>query len=293
MIKGNGAVSKTLNRYGYCWGNPVGLVDNDGKFPLKYILPPILPVPMLPLYEYMKNIATQTEEGTETEEGTAYVYYIDDFEREAKWQIQQLENQGLNVTSYDLSEADSMEEYDDEKQRGQYFMDLWENMDDSEQIDYVYIFCHGSERMLLFEEGSYYNGLTIDGKNSKNEEVAGELNELDKKNINNLYIQACNTGLVAVYEVGEINVAKILSTKIADDGITYAWDGSVSFGPSAIKQGINNFFGVEYDLEARTSRKQSHYKDVIHRINEDYGTSYSLTPKGQVKYKGGEYVECD
>ena len=31
VIAGNGAVPVTLNRYGYCLGNPVGLVDLDGK----------------------------------------------------------------------------------------------------------------------------------------------------------------------------------------------------------------------------------------------------------------------
>ena len=38
VVKGNGAVPETLNRYGYCWGNPVGLVDNDGKIPVLGIL---------------------------------------------------------------------------------------------------------------------------------------------------------------------------------------------------------------------------------------------------------------
>ncbi|MCM1267225.1 MAG: DUF6531 domain-containing protein [Bacteroidales bacterium] len=33
VIRGNGAVPETLNRYGYCWGNPVGLVDLDGLYP--------------------------------------------------------------------------------------------------------------------------------------------------------------------------------------------------------------------------------------------------------------------
>ena len=33
VIKGNGAVPETLNRYGYCLGNPVGLVDLDGMNP--------------------------------------------------------------------------------------------------------------------------------------------------------------------------------------------------------------------------------------------------------------------
>ena len=33
VIAGNGAVPVTLNRYGYCWGNPMGMVDLDGLTP--------------------------------------------------------------------------------------------------------------------------------------------------------------------------------------------------------------------------------------------------------------------
>ena len=34
VIAGNGAVPVTLNRYGYCWGNPMGMVDLDGREPI-------------------------------------------------------------------------------------------------------------------------------------------------------------------------------------------------------------------------------------------------------------------
>ena len=33
VIQGNGAMPETLNRYGYCWGNPIGLVDLNGLTP--------------------------------------------------------------------------------------------------------------------------------------------------------------------------------------------------------------------------------------------------------------------
>ena len=32
IIKGNVAYPKTLNAYGYCWGNPVKFVDWDGTW---------------------------------------------------------------------------------------------------------------------------------------------------------------------------------------------------------------------------------------------------------------------
>ncbi len=40
VIKGNGAYPETLNHYGYCWNNPVVLVDRDGREPE---LPQIIP----------------------------------------------------------------------------------------------------------------------------------------------------------------------------------------------------------------------------------------------------------
>ena len=33
VIRGRMAVPKTLNRYGYCWGNPMILVDLNGEWP--------------------------------------------------------------------------------------------------------------------------------------------------------------------------------------------------------------------------------------------------------------------
>ena len=34
VIKGNGAVPETLNRYGYCWGNPIKYIDTNGESPI-------------------------------------------------------------------------------------------------------------------------------------------------------------------------------------------------------------------------------------------------------------------
>lgn len=121
------------------------------------------------------------------------MFYIDDFEREADWQTKQLEANGVQVIQVNLSDADGDDQYDENKERAQMFMKEWNSMDDS-KVDTVYIFSHGTERMLQFENGSKYNGLTIDGWNKAHtEEVAGNLNDLSEKNIDTLYIQACNT----------------------------------------------------------------------------------------------------
>ena len=33
IVRGRNTIPKTLNRYGYCWGNPIGYIDANGKFP--------------------------------------------------------------------------------------------------------------------------------------------------------------------------------------------------------------------------------------------------------------------
>ena len=255
VIKGRGAMPRTLNQYGYCLGNPLRYVDFNGK-----------------------------EE--EEEEETAYVFYIDDFEREADWQTKQLEANGVQVIQVNLSDADGDDQFDENKERAQMFMKEWNSMDDS-KVDTVYIFSHGTERMLQFENGSKYNGLTIDGGNKAHtEEVAGNLNDLSEKNIDTLYIQACNTGLIDFWEVEGQNAASILSSKISN-GITYAWDGSVAFGPNSYIQGFNNFFGINYDLEARLSKKQDHFNEYMKSKKS------KEKPKGQIQYQNGKCLECE
>jgi len=105
IIKGRGAMPRTLNQYGYCLGNPLRYVDFNGK----------------------------------EEEETAYVFYIDDFEREADWQTKQLEANGVQVIQVNLSDADGDDQFDENKERAQMFMKEWNSMDDS-KVDTVYIF---------------------------------------------------------------------------------------------------------------------------------------------------------
>ncbi|MCL2866120.1 MAG: RHS repeat-associated core domain-containing protein, partial [Lachnospiraceae bacterium] len=46
IVKGFGEVPQTLNPYAYCWNQPLGLVDLDGRLPSLVI--PILPLTSLP-----------------------------------------------------------------------------------------------------------------------------------------------------------------------------------------------------------------------------------------------------
>ncbi len=236
IIKGIAPVPMTLNEYGYCWGNPYKYIDLNGLEP---------------------------------ESPEAYVIYIEDFEQQAQWQVKQLQNDGYSVVGININKEAEMNENKANTKLGMEFVDQWNSMPTNLEI--VYIFCHGTERMLLFEEGSYYNALTLNGLNSKEELVAGNLHSLQEKEIDTLYIQACNTGHIdALYDenYGRENVASIMSKKIGD-GVTYAWDGSVSF----------NFL---FNKKSRLSRKQTHFQELISDHNYP-----NREPIGQVLYKNG------
>lgn len=245
----------TYNKYLYCHGNPIVYIDLDGF-----------------------------KEG--------YVFYIDDFKNEAIWRVNQLEKKGVDVKKISLSLPSDKDT--DGKQVALNFVKEWNNMDDTDTIEYVYIFSHGNERMLQFVNGSGFNALTLNGKNKAGSDyVAGSIRDLHSKDIERLYIEACNAGLVEYTKVAKdeyANVASVMSKKLIGDGAVYAWNGSVSFGPPAAQQNVYKFAGVPISYEPRSSKKQSHY--------EEFYKEYIVTGKikslnvrlGQVIYYKGEFM---
>jgi hypothetical protein len=218
---------------------------------------------------------------------TVYIFYIDDFDNQANWQKEQLESQGYDVVMIDIYEEAQKDNpeianYTDDQLKkddcyAKEFEEQWNNLPD-EEIDQVYIFAHGSERMLQFYDGSSNNAMTIDGTNSKGESI-GNLNDLEEKNINELHIQACNTGHVDAMAINGINVASLFCGKIGNNNTVYAWDGSVGFG---------YYWGWYSDLvgyyKPRLSNNQDHFKDLIK--NEHWP---KRDPYGEVAYKNGLY----
>lgn len=82
VVKGNGEVPETLNHYSYCWNNPLFYIDNNGLYP----------------------------EETEQDD-TAYIYYINDFKKQVKWEAKELEADGYNVTLINInSQAKNQDE---------------------------------------------------------------------------------------------------------------------------------------------------------------------------------------
>lgn len=238
-------------------------------------------------YPYVKSMSSETPTGFVPFD-TAIIYYIDDFKREANWRAEKLKEE-FNIDAVMISLTLSDEQDKDGKQIALGFANSWNTLDDSDMVDFVYIFCHGSERMLQFKNGSHYNALTIDGKNSNDEDVAGNLWNLRKKDVVRLHIQACNTGLLDYYKVEHKNVASIMSTKLADDSAAYAWNGSVSFGPPAIAQGAYDLVDADYELEPRVSENQDHYNSVISDLKQRGKIETAMLPMGEVIYHNGKY----
>lgn len=238
-------------------------------------------------YPYVKSMSSETPTGFVPFD-TAIIYYIDDFKREANWRAEKLKEE-FNIDAVMISLTLSDEQDKDGKQIALGFANSWNTLDDSDMVDFVYIFCHGSERMLQFKNGSHYNALTIDRKNSNDEDVAGNLWNLRKKDVVRLHIQACNTGLLDYYKVEHKNVASIMSTKLADDSAAYAWNGSVSFGPPAIAQGAYDLVDADYELEPRVSENQDHYNSVISDLKQRGKIETAMLPMGEVIYHNGKY----
>ena len=248
-VRGYVDIPNTINHYLYCNNVPIDLVDLNGREP-----------------------------------ETAYIYYIsgkDGFEKQALWQGRQLEKQGYDVEYIDLTEKstelEGVVQCDNYNEMGvaATFEYVWnEQMPDD--VDTVYIFAHGSERMLQFKDGSLYNALTVDGNNSKGKKVAGKLGDLESKSgVKKLYIQACNTGHIETYyNDSEKNVSQILSEAVPNAS-TYSWDGSVSF------------YNLPWNKNARISNRQGHMWDELNN-----GEKYpGRPPYGQLEYKNGKMVE--
>lgn len=122
MIKGNGAVPETLNQYGYCWGNPLTLVDKDGKIPIIAVVAAVVVVVGVAVYEIIQNpdqyIEKYDEQGQELL--NRYVYG--------------------DGTSYVIDNGDSWSEYMKENEylrvsTGRYLAPIGENLKEGESIE--------------------------------------------------------------------------------------------------------------------------------------------------------------
>ncbi len=231
-----------LNWYAYCDGNPVNYVDPWG----------------LSGQSKVNYIFYTTGEGS-------------DFSRQAQWQKKQLEKNGEEVI---MKEVNSSKE----------FVNAWNSIGKVNgkdvSVNSVYIYSHGHDRGIIFENGSSTNAISIDGKNKAGGTVDGHINDLSLKKMNGLYLMTCNGGHLISYTANGQNLASVISKKVSG-GTVYAYDGNISFGTEIIPDKYRKSFA------ARLSYKQDSFYKIADDIRGYEAKGGWLRPKGLVKYSNG------
>ncbi len=146
VVAGNGAVPKTLNRYGYCLSNPVNFVDYDGR---KYIVVWSYGKGEIKEFEkYMnQNYNTQLNEDTSTSDWTEETWSEwnrrSSFSRAAHTKLQELIDSGVPEDEIIIERIDSKTDLEDK----------WKEWKLQEQVEGMYFYSHG------YSEGAeVYNG---------------------------------------------------------------------------------------------------------------------------------------
>jgi hypothetical protein len=138
------------------------------------------------------------------------------------------------------------------------FIENWNEMKDANE---VMIFAHTNYHTILFEEGTNDNAISTNGMGFSGQELQGDFESLDAKNIKTLTINGCNSALIegAYDETDGYNLQHAFFNNSNIDQV-YAWDGSVSFGSLA---GLGTYVG---NYEARISHKQESIERWFDRL---------------------------
>lgn len=233
------------NWYGYCEGNPVNAWDPTGL--------------------------------------DSYVFYIDDFEKQASWQKEQLIKMGQPEDKVHLVHVGIADD----------FVKGWNDMgiEDGKtvEIDYVRIYSHGNNKELIFEEGSNTNAISADGENKHWHKIHGVSELKDKKIKKDLTILACNAGHYGSYRFYDYkNFASAISKKV--DGIVYAYDGNVSFGWNPFMLIGLEDKSIDLKYQSRLSQNQKGYSDINEDTKMDKKVAKKTKPMGKLKYSNGELI---
>lgn len=97
-------------------------------------------------------------------------------------------------------------------------------------VSEVYMLFHSNGNSLIFEDGSFTEAYSADGKNSRHEPI-GDIRDLDKKTIGMLYIYGCNSGQVSRASDDKNNpgnVAQAFSGRVT--GSVIGVDGELAYG---------------------------------------------------------------
>lgn len=193
VVKGNGAVPETLNRYGYCWGDPVGFVDNDGR--------------------------------------KGYYFYDPDIFAGSSVDVEKCVQSDIERLSEYYGTEIELIKMDSESDEKYVFAEEWKGMDDSEGIEVVVILSPADNNCVRVD--------TNHSEEGKEEAVIigrDDIEDLEKKDIDNLILLGCNEGVDNTrihnrhvtkydYSIGEAFLMgknkDTIGKVIASDGTTY------------------------------------------------------------------------
>ncbi|MCE5189867.1 MAG: hypothetical protein LLF75_11910 [Eubacteriales bacterium] len=191
----------------------------------------------------------------------AYVFFTNSkgamFKKQAQYQKKLLESQGYEVKLVQTDDVD-------------VFTREWDNMDPKTTT--AVVISHSNGMSLIFEDDSSTNAISATGRNRQNEKIAS-IRYLSGPEIAELYIYACNAGHEELLASEGTNVADAFRD-LSNVDTVYAFDGSVSFGPSCL---------FRTTFEPRLSNAQS-YDDVFSWFNipDAYGES---GPSGLLEFQ--------
>ncbi|WIM40606.1 RHS repeat-associated core domain-containing protein [Paenibacillus sp. PK4536] len=204
----------------------------------------------------------------------SYVFYTtnpdSNFKAQADFQKERLEKNGDTVN---MMESNTIEKFEDG----------WNNIGvvDGKQVEVneVVIISHTRENVIIFQDGTSTNAMSISGKNSSGQKI-GNFSQLESKKMTSLTFLTCNAGHLATFSTGNDNLASYFLKNKVDGGIVYAYDGNVVFGSKWTRWATN-------DLTSRLSSEQdTHYsilKKYHQKARKPYGkVSYHIDENGKV-----------
>ena len=161
VLKGKGTIPETLNRYKYCFCNPLTIIDKNGMDGYYFYDP-----------EMYSGLDSEGEE------------YTLDVEKIRDMDIAYLEEEYHTTIHAVAMDPTTNPNYTT-------FEEAWNEMNDSEEIEVVVILTHSNDNHFVTD-----SKINDDNKRVTTATVKREgIDQLEEKDINTLYLFGCNMGL--------------------------------------------------------------------------------------------------
>ena len=155
------------------------------------------------------------------------------------------------------------------------FASAWNNLPNGAS-EVIMIF-HSNGRSIILEHGSSTEGYSPNGLNGENNPELGIISDLPRREIDTLYLLACNSGIISNRSFEGDNLGEAFSRIV--DGSVIAVDGNVSFGaPDDIP--LSNWIPFLNDIQLVSDEDNVYFPRLKTSSSEGY-----------VEYSNGELVE--